>query len=207
MKNIISLTSLFLISLTVFSQNPYKYESKVITLNSKDGGRGIVTTVSSGGFIIATSGRFPSPVTSFNISGDTKTGLINIHRALELVHKNLNDNGYSLKSTVGNVDISGIGSITLFFEKSDSYREAELYKLINELTKRIDATSKKYTNSAMIAIQTNVLNYLKSIPNEVITQAYKDELTKIILSEAEDKLKKVVEELKKEIRNSSTGNN
>ena len=205
MKKLISFISIFLISLSVFSQNPYKYESKVITLNSVDGGQyvGIKTTVSSGGFIAQS--RFPHPVTAFNMRGNVKTGSIDIHRALELVHKILNENGYSLKSTVGNVEISGIGSVTLFFEKSSSYREAELYKLINELTTRIDATSKKYTQSAMVEIQTNVLNYLKSIPNEVITQAYKDELTKIILSEAEDKLKEVVEELKAEIRNSSTG--
>jgi hypothetical protein len=45
---------------------------------------------------------------------------------------------------------------------------------------------------------------LKSIPNEVITQAYKDELTKLILAEAEDKIKKAIEEAKKEIRNLST---
>jgi hypothetical protein len=129
-----------------------------------------------------------------------------MHKALEFVQINLNDNGYSLKSTAGNVSIEGEGSLTLFFEKSSSYREAELYKLINELTTRIDETSRKYADSAIVVIHTNVLNYLKSIPNEVITQAYKDELTKKILSEAEDKIKKVIEELKKEIRSSSTGN-
>jgi|688.fasta_scaffold45362_3 hypothetical protein len=93
--------------------------------------------------------------------------------------------------------------LVLVFERSTSFREAELYKLINELTTRIDTTSKKYTDSAIVVIQTNVLNYLKSIPNDVITQAYKDELTKKLLLLAEDKIKEVVEELKKEIRNQS----
>jgi len=37
----------------------------------------------------------------------------------------------------------------------------------------------------------------------VITQAYKEQLTKLILSEAEDNLKRIAGELKKEIRNQS----
>ena len=55
----------------------------------------------------------------------------------------------------------------------------------------------------MVVIQTNVLNYLESIPNEVITKAYKEELTKMILLEAENKIKNVIEELKKDIRSQS----
>jgi hypothetical protein len=213
MKTIISFISLFQISLLVFSQNPFKYESKTITINStksNDGfnGERISSTTSVGGFTIQGGSTFNQKAVAFDINGSIRSAPnTTIHQVLEFIHKNLNDNGYSLKSAVGNVDIAGTGSVTLFFEKSNSYREAELYKLINELNTRIDATSKKYTDSAMVEIQTSVLNYLKSIPNEVITQAYKEELTKIILSEAEDKLIKVVEELKKEIRNSSIGNN
>src|SRR5690606_1237061 len=102
---------------------------------------------------------------------------------------NYNNQGYKLAQMTNVKGVDNQETVVLVFEKSASYREAELYKLINELTTRIDTTSKKYTDSAMVVIQTNVLNYLKSIPNEVITQAYKDELTKIILSEAEDKIK------------------
>ena len=167
---------------TAKAQNPYKYESKVVTV-------GATKQVNIGDII---NPRF-----------ETKSNL----DALQAVITNHNDQGYKLAQMTNVKGVNNQETIVLVFEKSTSYREAELYKLINELTTRIDTTSKKYTDSAMIVIQTNVLNYLKSIPNEVITQAYKEELTKIILSEAEDKLKKVVEELKKEIRNSSTGNN
>jgi hypothetical protein len=205
MKTIIF--SAFISVLTIFTakaQNPYKYESKVITVSTTrtdDSYKRLITTISVGGF---NKVKIWEKSTSYNLKSESFQGYnVTIQEALAMVHKNINDNGFTLKSAIGNTDITGTGSVTLFFEKSDSYREAELYKLINELTTRIDATSKKHTDSAMIAIQTNVLNYLKSIPNEVITQAYKDELTKIILSEAEDKIKKVVEELKKEIRNQS----
>jgi len=162
-------------------------------------------TVSSGGF--NQDGATPPISVSFDINVIGSGLRVPIQRALEMIHKNMNDNGFSLKSSLGNFDISGVGSVTLFFEKSSSYCEAELYKMINELTTKIDTTSKKYTDSAMVVIQTNILNYLKSIPDEVITNPYKDNLKKIILYEAENKIKKVVEELKKEIRNSATGNN
>lgn len=184
MKTII--ISTFISVLTIFTvngQNPYKYESKVVTINA-------TKKVTRGGLGMTATTQIESNLGAIQ-------GEIN----------NYNNQGYKLAQMTNVKDIDNQEIIVLVFERSTSYREAELYKLINELTTRIDTTSKKYTDSAMVVIQTNVLNYLKSIPNKVITQAYKDELTKIILSEAEEKIKKVVEELKKEIRNSSTGNN
>lgn len=179
MKTII--VSTFISALTIFTamaQNPYKYESKVVIINATKQ---------------VPDGRFTNPGFREVSNLDALQGEITKY----------NNQGYRLAQMTNVMGFDNNESIVLVFEKSTSYREAELYKLINELTTRIDKTSKKYTDSAMVSIQTNVLNYLKSIPNEVITQAYKEELTKIILSEAEDKLKKVVEELKKEIRNQS----
>lgn len=118
---------------------------------------------------------------------------------LQTLSTSYNNKGFKLINMMP-VKISGDEKIILIFEKSSSYREAELYKLITELTTRIDTTSKKHTDSAMLTIQTNVLNYLKSIPNDVITQAYKEELTKMIMLQADTQLRAIVEELKKEIR-------
>lgn len=176
-----TLLVILIYALTIFtakSQNPYKYESKVVTVEA-------TLQVNVGDL--------------FNPRYETRSNL----DALGPLITNHNNQGYKLAQMTNVKGANNQETIILVFEKSTSYREAELYKLINELTTRIDTTSKKYTDSAMVLIQTNVLNYLKSIPNDIITQAYKEELTKIILSEAEDKLKKVVEELKKEIRNQS----
>jgi hypothetical protein len=170
-------------SLMIFSvkaQNPYKYESKVVYIHSVKNTSG--------------PGRIPTWVSNFG--------------ALQTEIKKYNDQGYKLAQMtnvmLGDQKHEGV---ILVFEKSTSYREAELYKLINELTTRIDSTTKNYTLAAMTVIETNVLNYLKSIPNEVITQAYKDALTKIIVYEAEEKLKKIAELMVNEIRKTSTLNN
>jgi|GEM_PF-3847235 len=195
-----------------FSQNPFKYESKVITVSVAKGQPSefmptpmAMVSVSQGGFNNTGVGYNTTSV-SFDINKSNSPGRrLNVQGAMELIIANLNSQGYALKSSLGESTSEGFGTVTLFFERSSSYREAELYKLINELTNRIDSSSKRYTDSAMTVIQTNVLNYLKSIPNEVITAAYKEQLTKVIVAEAEDKLKKIAEELKKDIHNISTG--
>jgi hypothetical protein len=201
MKNKFVLTLLLVtISVLGFAQNPYKYDSKIV----------LISIVADQNWLQVYGDPFPNSYKS--VRNENRNSAQSVFNE---VCKYYNDRGYravavtnlSSPPTYQNERLIGNFQYQYLFEKSDSYRETELYKLINELTTRIDVTSKKYTDSAMVVIQTNVLNYLKSIPNEVITQAYKDELTKLILSEADDKLKKVVEELKNEIRNSSTGNN
>lgn len=211
MKYTLFFVLFFSATISVRTQNPYKYESMVIIVSTTKAGGGLagewlVTAVSPGGFNNTGVGLQQRSV-SFDINKNNSGGMkISLQTALQMIADNMNSKGYSLKSMAGAPDLSGLGTATLFFERSTSYREAELYKLINELTTRIDSTTKKYSDSAMRVIHTNVLNYLQSIPNEVITQAYKDQLSKMILAEAEDKIRKVIEELKKEIRNSSTGN-
>jgi len=208
----IQLFLLFIIpAITAVAQNPYKYESKVITVTTSKtvilDNPILTTTVNPGGFTFTGVGFNQRPV-SYDITKTNSTANgATLHSVLQLIIDHMNGKGYTLKTMSSGPDITGIGTAALVFEKSSSYREAELYKLINELTTRIDTTSKKYTDSAMRVTHTNVLNYLRSIPDEVITQAYKDQLSKMILAEAEEKIRKVVEELKKEIRNSTTGNN
>jgi hypothetical protein len=176
-KHFITIVIAFITATSTYSQNPLKYETKVEIIMATQQIRDV----------------WQKMITVSNLG------------AIQEISNQKNAIGYHLILMNNINDIEG-AKIVLVYEKSSSFREAELYKMINELTTRIDTTSKKYTDSAMVIIQTNVLNYLKSIPNEVITQEYKDQLTKLILSEAEDKIEKVVEELKKEIRNSSIGN-
>lgn len=193
------------------AQNPYKYESVVIVITTSKvssgfGGEWLTTSVSPGGFN-STGVGLQQTATSYDITKNSAGLRITLQTAMQMIANHMNGKGYTIKTMAGAPDLSGVGTASLVFEKSTSYREAELYKLVSELTTRIDTTAKKYTDSAMRVTHTNVLNYLQSIPNEVITQAYKDQLSKMILAEAEEKIRKVVEELKKEIRNSTTGNN
>jgi hypothetical protein len=211
MKYISVLITLIIAVVTAGAQNPYKYESVVIVVSTAKTGGGMVgewlaTSVSPGGFNNTGVGLQQRSV-SYDINKNTPGIKITLQTAMQMITDHMNGKGYTIKTMAGAPDLSGVGTASLIFEKSTSYREAELYKLISELTTRIDTTAKKYTDSAMRVTHTNVLNYLQSIPNEVITQAYKDQLSKMILAEAEEKIRKVVEELKKEIRNSTTGNN
>ena len=48
-----------------------------------------------------------------------------------------------------------------------------------------------------------MLNYLQSIPADVLTPAYKDELALKVLSEMEIRLKEAVEEVKREVRSTA----
>jgi len=174
MKGILSVIAILLFSLlSTKAQTPFMYESVVVKL--------------------------PSTILVSDFDGKSAPQANAVGFQAEIDKEN--GQGYKLIQMNTIPLNSGSYETVLVFERSNSFREAELYKLINELTSRIDTTAKKYTDSAMVVIQTNVLSYLKSIPDDVITNAYKANLTKMILAEAEEKIKKVVDELKKEIRN------
>lgn len=143
--------------------------------------------------------NFQTKIEVVELVGETKDAFGRVTRpsysqVIQTMCNKNNQDGFSLKLFT----VSG-QQIILAFEKSASPREEALYNLLNDLNAKIEATSKKHTEAAMVSVQTNVLNYLKSIPNDVLTQAYKDELTKMILLEAEEKIVKVVDEIKKEI--------
>lgn len=175
---VLTIMAAFGIAAVVSAQNPYKYESKVVIVPAT------------------------KQVISNGMTGDTRAeSNLNV---LQGEMDKYNRQGYKLAQMT---NVKGPGNaednLVLVFERSTSFREAELYKLIGELTARVDSTSRKYTDSAMIVINTNVLNYLKSIPNDVITQAYKDELSRMIVLQAEEKIREIVEGLKREIRSQS----
>ena len=93
-----------------------------------------------------------------------------------------------------------LSKIILIYEKSTSYREEELYKLLGELNIKIDTTSKDYIEKAKNEININVLNYLKNIPNDVLGNAYKDELQSYINIVMDKKLSDLKEQIISELK-------
>lgn len=202
MKPFLQALVLMTISFYANSQNPIKYESKIITIYTTNHissvEPGALTFVRQARAYIANGYNVEQPrATAPPQNATVSAPAPNI---IQFVLNDLNNRGFFLRSTIGQNDASGNGTIHLIFEKSTSYREAELYKLLNEVTSSIDASSKSHVEKSIATINANTLNYLKSIPNDVITQAYKDELTKVIVNNATTELKAIKEEMVKEIR-------
>jgi hypothetical protein len=173
---------LFLSGVSIIAQNPYKYESKVVTIN-------------------ATKQVPDGKIGSFGLKTVSNLDVLQVE-----ITKH-NNQGYKLAQMTNVKGVDNQDVVVLVFEKSTSYREAELYKLINELTTKIDDTSRKHINAAKIDINTDVFNYLKSITDGILKEEYQEELRKKIVEDMENELKKLKEDIIKDIRNSSTGNN
>lgn len=222
-RKLVLLTLLFLsFFFKVNAQNLLKYETQVITISS--------TKATSGGiygstpaYISIDKGRFVYPQrvgfgvgnnpTTFELNNDipfnsqySKSSAISFAQAIQLISNALNNSGYSLKSTMllniysVNAQDQQINSVALIFQKSTSYREEELYKLLGELNAKIDTTSKSYIEKAKTEINQNVLEYLKGIPDEVLAKSFKEQLLKNLSIEIDDKLKKMKEEILLELK-------
>lgn len=99
-----------------------------------------------------------------------------------------------------NIDFR-FGRAILHFDRPSNYLDQEMKALRLELTQRIDARTKRMADSTIAAVNQNVLNYLKAIPDDVITKAYKDNLTKQLEEYAKASFERMKDEVLKELRN------
>lgn len=93
------------------------------------------------------------------------------------------------------------GKAIFHFDRPSNYLDQEMKALRLELTQRIDARTKRMADSTVAAVNQNVLNYLKAIPDDVITKAYKDNLTKQLEEYAKASFERMKDEVLKELRN------
>jgi hypothetical protein len=218
-KGKLILLALFFLTyfLKVDAQSLLKYETQVISITSIEATSGGIISIPA--HISIDKGRFvyqnnvgfgiPSNPKSFELNDGvpvnskySQNSSISISQAIQLISTSMNNLGYSLKSTVETRTKTNqqLDAISLIFEKSTSYREEELYKLLGELNTKIDTTSKNYIEKAKTEINQNVLQYLNGIPDEVLAKSFKEQLLKNLSIEIDDKLKKMKEEILLELK-------
>lgn len=198
---ILLLTLLFLTCIPkVRAQNLLKYETRLISFSHSESevflntGRFILNKSNSLYPYVQVLGYEYISLAPYNSNYSFK-GTISYFDAIRHISDTLNGDGWSLKSLL---NISN--TILLIFERSTSYREEELYKLLNELNTKIDTTTKNYIEKAKTEINQNVLEYLKGIPDEVLAKSFKEQLLKNLSLEIDEKLRKMKEEMLLELK-------
>lgn len=199
MKQYFLLLPFLLLTQLVAGQNSLKIESKIAVVNLYQ---------PTGGGLVINSGALPGGYT-------TVSSLENYQKALETICSFYNKMGFRLvnqtfaptlnsgESMLGFGIYTGGNSVTKYlylnFEKADSFKEIELNRLISEINTKIENKAQYYVDSAMTQMNLNLLEYLKQIPTDVITQEYKTIMTEAFKTQAENSFKEVITKLKSEI--------
>jgi hypothetical protein len=153
------------------AQVPIKYETRVISMPQQD-----QPNMFGAGPTAASSTRFQDEVNKQNAEG---------FRLTTINFFNFQQQG---------------ATYVLIFERSNSYREAELYALINEINSNIDKVATDYIDKAKADIQNKLLDYLKDIPKNVLTDEYEKNFSSKITAEIDRKVREAFENAKKEVR-------